>query len=449
MAYPGTPGYRPASPAPPKTSGTFGIGGPAGGGRAQPKMGTPKTRTDPRTGRPVMMSDQEIRAEANAQAWKSIQQMQGAIPSEENARLSFSGQRSAINDLTTAHRDWLERAGQYHVNMTNALSGAATAAAGAGDATAAGGAAAAGAPLGASFAGNVAPSAVAASGTDAGTTFQKIIAGELTSGYPQAIGANALTRVNQNENTTLADIRNQRATVANGLPDLAQKNYVSGYQVAIDKYKGELAAIALGQKGKTADAKLAETVRYHNGMLGLSEDRNAISRSNAETAYQRMVNSAAATDTKAGQRTAGDASNIKAALAAADLIYHPKPGKAGPQAYTRYGTVLKIDKTTDPITHEVFPAQYHTVSASTLAEAQAQLKAFMAANPKAGWTQPKLIAGLDKQSTTGGTAAPENARRQHAWHELIAKNSLLLHPYSEAELKTAFRTMVGAPKGAK
>lgn len=441
-AFAGPPGNKPANPR------VVIQGSNAAYAARQPKPSKPKTKVDPRTGQPVMMSDHEIRAEANAQAWKSIQQMQSAVPSEDAARTIFTGQRNAINDLTTAHRDWLERAGQYHVNMTNALSGAATGAAATGDATAGAGAAAAGGPLGASFAGNVAPSAVGTGSTDAGTTFQKIIAGELTGGYPQAIGANALAKINQNELETISGIRDERNKIGGGLAELQQKNYESGYQVAIDKYKSELAAIALAGKNRKESAAAAETKRYHTGMLGLSEDRNAIARGNAEVAYQKMLN--AASDTGGSdKRTAGDASNIQAALAKADQIYHPKAGKPGTEQPTRYGTVLTIPKYHDDDTDTDFPAQYKTISAPTRDGAVQMIKDWFRKYPKAGWTQPNLVKGYDNKPTPAAAAAPENVRRQRAWRTLTSANALLLHPWSEAELKVAFRSMAGKPKGAK
>ena len=57
---------------------------------------------DPVTGEPKMPSAASIRAKANADAWKTIQAQQDALPDETKLSAQYGGQRQDIANLVTA-----------------------------------------------------------------------------------------------------------------------------------------------------------------------------------------------------------------------------------------------------------------------------------------------------------------------------------------------------------
>lgn len=431
-------------PVYPKTpKGSFSIGGRSGGGRSNrhPAPATqkpPKTQNHPTTQMPVMPSEHELRAKANADAWKSIQQMQATLPSTGDIMARYGAQRSAIEPLVSAHRDWLEKAGEYQVGMTNALSSLVQQGAATGDATAGAGAAAAGAPMGSAPATNVAPAAsampVAAYGTSSANYLRSLVP------YATAQGIGNIGRVNQAENEEMQSVSQARAKIGAELPGLRESTYTDSYNAAFQKYKGELATLASRQKGDLNTLKTTEKIRN-------DRERLRISAQNADTSAGRRSDAAiraANVDAKGeGTRTAGDASNLKAGLAKALEAYNDTGGTSG---YGRFGVTMKSADYKDALgrTHKGATEQ---ISGANPQEVRNRIAKFLKAHkpitegPNKGqgaWSQWSQIEGLKGYQRKVGQKGEYN-RRQTAWGIFKAANAATLHPVSTEKLREMFQ----------
>lgn len=441
--YPGIPGYRPAA----KRPGTFGIGGAAGGGRgAAPTKPKPKTKTDPATGMPTMMTPQEIRAEANAQTWKSIQAMQSALPSQAGIAAQYGAQRSAITPLIDAHRDWLLKAGEYQVNQTNALSQMVQGVTGSADAAQVGAAGLAGAPLGAGApTTNVSPTQAAMPVAAYGTSFANYL--HSLAPYADSLGGMALGRVNEAERQDMTSLRDARSKVALQQPDIYSKNYATLSNTALNTYKGELAAIAAGDKNTLAGAKLGETNRHNTTLESLASDRNAISSRRADAAIA-LANSKIA---GSGGKTPAEVKSLKSSLAKAYDIYGKVGGTKTP---TRFAVRLTYNPPKLPSGQPGAPKDTKVFAGGTVEEVRGLMRAFLkshnttsknSAIPNGRWSQDGAIAAPPNtpKVVTGKTG--EANRRLKAWRYLVQQN-----PDMDREaLKRLFRLGVGAPPGGK
>lgn len=442
--YPGLPGYRP------KVTQKMPV--VSLGGRQQPKATTKPAgqgKVDPSTGLPKMPSEHEMRAEANANAWKSILQMQQALPSQGDLLLRYGQQRAAVAPLIDAHRDWLEKAGEYQVGMTNAISGMVKGTAAAGDTSAAATSAAAGAPLGArSGSETVSPAGAAMPVAAYGTSFANYLHSLVP--YASAIGGQALGQINTNENTDMQSLNASRKEIALKLPELQQANYTDINNAALNNYKSELAALVAGHKSDLDAAKFTHTVAKDTATAGTAA-RNATTAEGRLTLAIKAQKDKAKKDAAGGASafTAGDASGLRAALKEADKRYNDPGGHNAPG---RYSATLTLKQPTVPgVPHG--PGETKIISGSSLAEVRAMIKKFLASNNKASssplpqgkWSQSTVVAPV-KGSTVTVDKPGEYNRRMEAWRYLVVQNGALLHPLTESDLRERFRQMVGAPK---
>jgi len=399
---------------------------------------------DPVTGEPKMPSSQEIRAKANAEAWKSIQKMQGALPSEQQLSTQYGGQRQDIANLVDAHRAWLEKAGEYQVSMSNGLAQMAQTAGAAGDAGVTGSAALAGAAPGSLPGTNVAPTAVgmpvSAYGTSAANFLHSLVP------YATAQGSEAMTRVNNAQNTALDDLRTAKQKINAGLPELQASTFKDRYELAVEQYKSELAALVQGHKGGVDAAKFAETQRHNRA-------NEAAAARNSDISEEK----AAATIKLNEQKLKAKSPASRAALQkffkdAADL-YKDKGGTKGSGLWT---VTIHMKHPTLPGAPKI-PTDDKVFTAPTLQEVRRQRDAYIAAHPgtplgpiPAGtWSQDKSAQPVP--NTTGQVTGKygESTRRLKAWRYLMAQNETLgADKVSTPELKRMFRQMFGAPPGS-
>lgn len=439
------PVYPPKKKLQLKTFAPKGVG--IGGGRstknpAPPTQKPPKTQNHPTTQMPVMPSEHELRAQANAQAWKSIQQMQSTLPSEGQLMAQYGAQRNAVIPLVQAHRDWLEKAGEYQVGMTNALSTLTQQAAGAGDAQQAGSAALGGAGLGAGAPGtNVSPASAAMPVASYGTSTANYLRSLVP--YATAQGIGNIGRIDQAENEARTSLTDTRAKIAAELPGLQSDNYTSSYNAAFQQYKSELATLAAAQKGDLATTKTLSGIADSKERLRISAMNAQTSRDRADSAI-RLANIKATEAAKGtGTRTAGDASNLKAGLAKALDAYNDKGGTTGAG---RFGTVMKMPAYKDALGRS-HAAESHPIAADSPEEVRRLIAVFLKQHPKitegpnkgqGAWSQQAPIAGLKGYSKKTGQSGDYN-RRMKAWGIFKAANAATLHPVSVEKLREMFR----------
>lgn len=398
---------------------------------------------DPITGEPKMPSSQEIRAKANAEAWKSIQKMQSALPSEQQLSAQYGGQRQDIANLVDAHRAWLEKAGEYQVSMSNGLAQMAQVAAGAGDQGVQGSAALAGAAPGSLPTTNVAPTAVgmpvSALGTSAANYLHSLVP------YATAQGSEAMTRVNNAQNTALDDLRTARQKISAGLPELQLADFKDRYGLAVEQYKSELAALVQGQKGGVDAAKFAETQR-HNRANELTAARNS------DISEEKAQNVMKANSEKLKGMTAGERTSLQSFFKAAADIYKDKGGSKAPGLFSQ---TIYMKHPTGPGLPKL-PTDSHVFTGDSIASIQRQRAAYIKANPgkslgpipAATWTWDKAPERGKSDGTLTGKYG-EATRRLKAWRYLVAQNENLgAHKLSESDLRARFREMFGAPAGS-
>lgn len=408
----------------------------------------PKTQAHPVTGMPQMQSAASIRAAANAQAWKTIQQQQDLLPSSQDIIAQYGARAAAILPLVDAHRSWLEKAGEYTVSMANGLASMGQTAAGAADQTAGAGAAAAGAPLGASPGPTVAPAGVgmpvAVYGTSTGNYLHSLVP------YADAIGGQSINKINQDQGTALDDLRSSRQKIAETLPDLRAKNYSALTTDALNVFKGKLASkVALqtgSQKAKSTAATLKEKTRHD-----IATEETAAR--NATTSELRAKSAAKVADLKGEDKgmTPAERKSLQGFLKDTDKKYRDVGGAKTPG---RFSATLKLPSVKG-LTGTT-PGDTHVVAADSIAEVQRLIKQFMLAHqpkldpatgkPGAHWSQSDAVAPVPNSSVTVGKKG-ESTRRLDAWRYLVAQNSTLgAHALTEDELRAAFRRMEGAPK---
>lgn len=419
------------------------------GGRVAPKKpAQPKTKTHPITGLPVMPSSAELRAEANAQAWKSVKAQQAALPSDQEIFQQYGQQAAAIKPLVDAHRAWLENAGQYQVSQANALSSMVQGATGAADATQQGVAGAAGLGAG-NLPGNVSPTAAATPVAAYGTSFANYLHSLVP--YADALGGQGMARVFAQQGQDLQSLRDARAKIAGTLPDLQASNFSALSTNALNEYKGELAALVAGGKNTIAGAKLAHTVANDNANL-------RIRGRNADTAALRAQTAVDALDWKkisgSNPNAAPAKAKLQSALAAAYKIYADQGGEKAPGAFS---TRLVLKTPPLPGRPGSGTTQYQPFQGATKDQVRREVAAWIAAHnkpstdplhPAVTWTQEKAIAPMPNSTTTKGKLG-ETTRRLRAWRYLVQQNAASAAPLSEADLRALFRKGVGAPPGAK
>lgn len=426
---------------------------PARGGMASPvtpKPATPKTRTDPATGLPTMMSNQEIRAEANQQTWASIKSMLGQLPSIGATDAPFNAQRAAVAPLVDAHRNWLMNAANYHMGMVNGVAQITQGAASAADAVQAGGAGSAG--LGANFTSNVTPAGVATPALAYGGSVHDYL--NSLEPFATAQGIGAIGRVNTAQDAADADRTEEARKITSQFGDLLNKNTSSIGTAAFNTYKGEIAALAAAAAQGTKDATLKERTANDKA-------RTEILARNATTAEKR-ANNAVQTAKDKGQIAATDkrSKSLSTFLAAADKIYKTPGGvkSSSTKGSQAYSITLTFQPPLDQFGVASAKATKKTLYGNTPKEVLAAADAFRRANAakpnaagnKGHWDTPAYEKAPGPSSTTSGiTDKPsENTRRARAWSYLLAQNETLGgNKYSTDELKRIWLTM--HPKTAK
>lgn len=394
-------------------------------------------------GQPKMQSAHEIQAKANADAWKSIMQMQSALPTPDQIGQQFGAQRNAILPLIEGHRNWLQKAGEYQVNQTNAISQMTQGAAQAGDQQATAGAAAAGAPAGAGFAGNVDPAQVAMPAASYGTSLANYFHALVP--YANSIGGGALDKVNQGQNDAMQSLGDARKQIALKLPEIQADNFTTGYGNALNEYKSELAALVQSQKGGGGgmsageSGRLAESKRYHNEQIALAKDRNAISGRRADAAIKLGE--------EKGTVKKSNGSSLRLILNTMNGIYDKKGGEEVPGAYSV--TMVKKAYKASGISH---PEETYPITGATPEEVRKRVKAFLADSKHQPLTEG-VYKGLGKWNQKGPANTPvkgskktvgqagEYTRRMNAWRYLVAQNKGLPDPMTTADLQDLFRTM--------
>ena len=424
------------------------------GGRVNPtvKPKAPKTKTHPVTGLPVMPSAAEIRAEANAQAWKSVQAQQAALPSDQEIYHQYGVQAAAIKPLVDAHRSWLENAGQYQLSQANALSSMVSGAAGAADAAQTGAAGLAGAPAGtAAPSTNVSPTAAAMPVAAYGTSFANYL--HSLAPYADAVGGQAFARVMGQQGQDLQSLRDARTKIAGGLPDLQNQNFATLSTNALNEYKGELAALVAGGKNTLAAGKLAQTTANDNAKL-------RIAGRNADTAALRAQTAVDALDWKKISATTSDANapaakaKLATALKDAFKIYADAGGSKQPGSFT---TRLVLKTAPLPGRPGSGTTTYQPFQGPNKEQVRREVAAWMKSHnkpstdplhPAVNWTQEGAIAPMKNSTVTKGKLG-EYTRRMKAWRYLVQQNAASPAPLSEDDLRALFRKGVGAPVGTK
>lgn len=443
------PIIKPTTPKPPG-----GIHLPPHGGHALPPgSGAPKAKgagagaTDPATGLPKMQSAAEIRAAANAQAWKTIQQQQAALPSEGAIIARYGAQSAAIQPLVNAHRAWLENAGQYSVGVNNALSQIVGTQNTNTDTAQAGSAALGGAPMGSAPATNVSPGAGSTVVTAPGGAFANYLHSLVP--FADQLGASALAKINQNQTTDMQSLDAAKKQIALGLPALQQTNYNSLTSTALNQYKGELAALVAGGKNTVAGAKLAETTRHDLAGEALGLQNSATAQKRAADAFKLGMDRLNKTTVKGATRTSAENSKLQTALGTALKNYGKTGGQKG---YTQWAQTVTFNP--PKIKYGDSPPKKSTVVyGATPEEVKAKVQAFLAANnkpskdpttPNGVWSAAKAPSGVGNKSVTGRTG--DYTRRMEAWRYFAGTNAASAHPLTTSALQVIFRKAFGAPK---
>lgn len=413
---------------------------------AAPKA--PKTKPHPVTGLPVMPSAHEMRAEANAQAWKSVQAQQAALPSEQDIYRQYGSQAAAITPLVDAHRSWLENAGQYAVSQANALTSMVSGAASAADTAQTGAAGLAGVPAGsAAPSTNVSPTAaampVAAYGASVGNYLHSLVP------YADALGGNAFAKVMGQQGADLQSLRDARKGIATSFPGLSDKAYNDLSGTYLNEYKGELAALAAGQKNTLAGAKLTHTIANDASKL-------RIAGRNADTAAQRAQTAVDTLDWKkltGGAAAPAAKAKLATALKDAYKIYADTGGTKTP---SRYGVTLTLNQPSAPGRPKA-PKETKVFAGDSIDQVRGLVKSFLASHnkpsnspiPAGRWSQDGPIAPPPNTPKTTTGRLGESTRRLKAWRYLMQQNAASPAPLSEPDLRALFRKGVGAPVGTK
>lgn len=413
------------------------------------KSSAPKkhANVDPNTGLPKMQSAAELRAAANAQAWKSIQQMQAALPSEQDIAARYGAQAATIQPLVNAHRAWLEQAGQYNVGVTNALSQVVGTQNANTDAAQAGSAALAGAPMGSAPATNVSPGAGSTVVTAPGGSFANYL--HSLTPFADALGADAISKINANRTADLQSLDQSKKQIALQLPDLQASNYSTLSTNALNTYKGELAALVAGGKNTVTGAKTAETVRHNLAMEANGSRNAATSEQRAKDAFTLAEDKLNKTTAKGAVRTAGENSKLQSSLATALKMYD---NKGGTKAYKQFAQTVNFNPPKLPSYEPAPPKQSQVITGSTPAEVQAKVNAFIKAHnvkstgpiPNGVWSAAKAPTGVGNKGPVG--QAGDYTRRMEAWRYFSATNAASAHPLSTNALQVIFRKAFGAPK---
>lgn len=413
-----------------------------------------KTTTHPTTGLPVMQSPASIRAAANAQAWKTIQQQQDLLPSEGDIVAQYGAKAAAIQPLIDAHRGWLEKAGEYTVSMANGLASMGQTAATAADTTAGQGAAAAGAGVGMNTGPSVSPAGVGMPAAVYGTSTANYLHSLVP--YADALGGQSIAKVNSDQSTALDDLRTSKQKIASGLGDLEATNYKDLTASALDVFKSKIATLAASEKNTTKTASdaaaLAEKTRHDQATEATAARNATTSEEKAKAATQLTKSKLTATG-----MTPAEVKSFQGFLKDTDKKYQNLGGTKVPGRYEAVATLPAHKGATAASSTGKLS---HSFAGKSIAEVQASIKSFMAShnkpklNPATGnldpgaWSVTPVAAQKNSTVTVGKKG--EATRRLDAWRYLVAQNSTLgQHALSEADLRAAFRRMEGAPPGSK
>jgi hypothetical protein len=397
---------------------------------------------------PKLESASELRAKAHAQTWKSIADMQGQLPTDAELARPYDAQRAAIAPLVQAHRDWLEKAGQYQTNVATALAGAAGTTQTAANTQQDAYAARAGAPADATPTTNV--------NVQAGSNpaaYGSIFGAYLSSLVPSAtmMGAGNVGAVNRAQSDALAQREADRRKIIAQAGDLEQKNYANLSTTAVNEYKSELAALAAGQTNTVAGQKLKETIR-HNTATEYTAGQNAA------TAAKRVANAITLAEKKQGVTfDAADKKALRAGLLSADKVYNTMGGKkgAGTGAHAGEYEVSILLNQPKPLFGSPAKPQKFTFYGKTREEATAKALHYKVvnkpdltdpANP-GFWTtnEAKYLGGPGGTSGTVTGQYGTYTRRMNAWRSLVSVNATLHSPLSTKALQDLFRSRYGQP----
>lgn len=410
------------------------------GGRVQPKAPTPKApakkSSSAGSGLPTMPSVQSIRAQANQQAWKSIQAQIDALPDTRALDLRYQGMRNAITPLVDAHKDWLLKAGEYSVGVSNQLAQIAAQEAGAADTVASGAAAAAGAPVGSTPPTNVTPGGVSTPVAAYGGSFANYLRSLLP--YATAQGIGNIQRLNDAQQQDLDSINQSRDKILATLPDTQASYFKDAYNTAFNDYKSELSALAAGDKTSLDASKFQETIRHNKANEDIAQQR-------ATAALQGAMSKA----TSSGKSTASEANQLKSSLAQAYKIYQQKGGRKVP---AEWGVTLVKKASKNLAGQATGPDDQVSFRGSTPQEVQDRVKRFLARpgnqpvadGPHKGekWVQQGVIAAVKNSPDVVVGQKGEANRRAAAWAYLKAQNSASLHPLTTENLKALFRNTI-------
>lgn len=399
-------------------------------------------------GLPSLKSTQEVQAEANATAWKSIQKMMGTLPTFSHLDQPYSAQRAAIQPLVDAHRDWLLKAGNYSTQVTNGLAQLVGGAGQAADAHQAGISGLAGVPGGAPST-NVSPAqmsmGVLAPGGSTANYLQSLLP------FATAQGIGNVGKVNAAEQAAVAKLQDAKQQISGQYGDLTDKAFNALDTSYFNKYKSELAAIYAGGTTAAKTAALGETKRYHNAQIKLAKQRIGAASDKASAATTAASDKAFAAQNKA------DRSLTVKALADARKVYDTQGGvktSSGAPGSKKYGVTLTLYGPKPVIGSPT--KQTYVVYGNTLEEAvhKANLKK---AGQRPDTTDPSnqgyWSTSAAKPITTGSSSSGSavknrpslQTRRMNAWRTFAATLTQLNSPLSTADMQALFRRQFGDP----
>lgn len=394
----------------------------------QAKPPTPKTRSDPNTGLPTLLSPQEIRAQANQATWKSIEAMLGQLPSLDATNAPFTAQRAAIAPLVEAHKNWLMNAANYHMGMVNGVAQLVQ-----GDASAADAVQTGYNQGGGQFGTNVTPGGVAAPTLAYGGSFHDYIRSLEPFATAQGIGNQG--KIDTANTLALSDRTEARRKITEQFGELLNKNTDSFGTLAFNNYKGELAALAAASTQAGKDALLAERIAHDKELERLAGRRIDATTSAAGTRASAAADKAAITAT--GKRQTA----LSSWLAQADKIYNTAGGV--PASSTSGGTgqyKIKLtfnapigglgQKLADPFVDYVYGnsiEEARKAATDYMRRIRAPIRG-LPPGKRGAWS----VGGAERIPGTGPSSSKtvvdkpsENTRRARAWAYLLAQNATL------------------------